>query len=262
MDKILNKMGIKSTINPSLTVYEKYSNVHIINPYKPESLVMKSVSLTRASSQYLTVSPNAALELNPVSVVCWFKRSTTTNLMYISAYEPKGANNDGRGWIMQSSSAGNDSFLWGDGDGSFASVTGDATDTNWNCIVWTFNGTTGELFENNVSKGSVNDGITYTNGGGTNPNAKAFYIGTFNNFGVGNYFDGLITGFAIFNVALNSYQRDWIYNSGQLRNYAKADFYSNCVMYLPFNDSYDDYTGNGRNATAVNSPTFDSTIPQ
>lgn len=230
-----------------------------IDSYK-SSFVPASVSLTRTSSQYLTVSPNAALELNPVSVVVWFKRNSTTNLMYIAGYQPKDSNADGRGWVMQSSSAGNDSFLWGDADGSFAHVIGDATDTNWNCIIWTFNGTTGELFENNVSKGSINDGITYTNGGATNPPSKVFYIGAFYNVSLGNYFDGLITGFAIFNIALDSNQRNLIYNGGHISDYSRYSFYSNCVMYLPFNNSYEDYKNN-YNATAVNSPTFSAQVP-
>lgn len=261
-------MGIKSTINPSLTVYENYSNVHIINPYKPESLVMKSVSLTRTSSQYLTVSPNAALELSTFSVVGWVRVSTApTSSEVLFAYAPKGAHADGRGWWISYNSSNKVAVQWGDADGSWASITESSTSSinTWHCIFFTFNGT-GELFINNVSKGTATDGITYTDGGGTWPWAKLFAIGAHDGSGAGfqaGYFhDGLITGFAIFNVALTSGQRTWLYNSGQLRNYSKADFYSNCVMYLPFNDSYNDYTGNGHNATAVNSPTFDSTIPQ
>lgn len=252
-------MPIKSSINPIFNVFERYQEVNLINPFRYD-LKLKSVSLS--TNQYLTITPVAGLETTPFTVCCWIKKSVASGVYSIANYMPKGAHADGRGFSIESN-ASNDRVFWGDADGSWAVVNGSAPTTNWKFILFNWVSPKGELFINNVSQGSVSDGISFTNHASAgDPNQKYFLIGAVYNSSITNYFNGNIAGFAIFNKELDSTEKAWIYNSGVLRDYSKASFFGNCKMYLPFNDSYDDYTGNGHNATAVNSPTFDSTIPQ
>lgn len=233
-----------------------------IDSYK-SSFVPASVSLN-GSSQYLTVSTGAYAELTTFSLVCWVYIDSVSGNGKICNYLPKGAHANGRGWQMEYNSS-TIRALFGDADGSWGLVTsGTISNSTWYCCVFTYNGTTGELFINNSSQGTFTDGITYTDGGGTWPYTKHFWLGaTDTNTGgmnAGYYFDGLQTGFAIFNIALNSDQRNLIYNGGHISDYSRYSFYSNCVIYLPFNNSYKDYKNN-YNATPVNSPTFSAQVP-
>lgn len=220
---------------------------------------MKSVSLN-GSSQYLTITPVAGLELSTFTVCIWFKKTSASGVYDIFNYMPKGAHADGRGYAM-ASHASNDRVSWGDNDGSWAVVNGPAPNTSWKSMMFTFNGTVGELLINNSVSGNVADGLGYTDGGGTNPNQKYCLIGAMYNAAFTNYFNGLITGLAIFNKVLDSTERAWIYNSGKVRDYRGAAFWSNCKLYLPFDGNFNDLSGQGNHATAVGSPTFSNDLP-
>lgn len=179
-------MPIKKTINPILTVFEKYSRQVIVNPYRYNT-ILKSVSLS--TNQYLTITPVAGLELTTFTVCAWFKKTTSSGVYAIANYLPKSAHADGRGWSLESN-ASNDRVIWGDADGSWAVVNGPAPNTSWKFIMFTFAaaGITGELFVDNTSRGTVTDGISYTNGGASNPDQKYFIIGSIYNSAFTNFF--------------------------------------------------------------------------
>lgn len=253
-------MPIKASINPIFNVFEQYSKQVIINPYR--YLSMKSVSLN-GSSQYLTITPVAGLELTTITVCVWIKRTNTSSPVTVSAYFPKGAHNDGRGWQLDSQNATYDRVFFNDADGAWGVINGTIPTTAWKFLMFTYQSSLGELFVDNISKGTLSEGLIYTDGGGANPPSKFFTIGAqYWNGAWGNYFNGLITGFAIFNKVLDSTERAWLYNSGKVRDYQAASFFgASCKMYLPFNNTFNDLSGNGNHATAVNSPTFSTDIP-
>lgn len=206
---------------------------------------MRSVGFN-GNNTYINLPTTSQLEVSPISICVWIKPLWSTNHSTTAVpltYYPKGAHTDGRGWIVcYDNSVPSYVFLAGDGDGSWATARYSTTISNqWVHLIGIHDGTTGYIYVNNTVGGTTfTDGITYVNGAYYNPASKVAYVGVTYNAGLTGYWSGYLTGLAVFNTALNSYQRSWMYNNGCLRDYSKSDFYSNCVMYLPFDNSLTD----------------------
>ena len=107
-------------------------------------------------------------------------------------------------------------------------VTTAFTDTsNWHQVVITYNGTTLELFLDNVSQGTATG--VYTN------SAANWLIGKWNRGA--NYFNGSISEVAIFDYALSSTQISTLYGSSELGSTSPMALKPQPVAYYPLGDN-------------------------
>ena len=176
------------------------------------------------SNEYIDTG-DAFTSLTSFSISAWFKSDDTSTAAQAIVSSRINSIGTSQGLDLYVSSNTLVSRVFNNGA---TEVTTAFTDTaSWHHVVMTYNGTTLELFLDNVSQGTATG--VYTN------SAANWLIGKWN--AGANYFDGSISELAVFDYALTSTQISTLYGSSSLGSGNPMALKPQPVAYYPLGDN-------------------------
>lgn len=187
----------------------------------------KAVDFTASSSEGLHRDIPPAMEVQTLSLECWFETSSTANMQMVNL-SPEGAGNDGRGCYIRILS-GTVAFLLGDADGSWHVVSSPLStyaDGNPHHVVATWDDTTARIYIDGsqvVADATWGSSIEWGDRAlGSGPTDGQMYISGSRSNVAGtvpdnSFFDGIIDEVAIYDHVLTADQVEehYAYGIGQ-----------------------------------------------
>jgi len=218
------------------------------------------------TSSYINLGNPSSLKPSVVSACAWVR---TTDLNRQSMIVDGNFQNSGQGYLLQFNASNQALFACRLNNSTFNSASGTTSvaANTWYHVVGTYDGTTIKVYVNGVLEGST----AYS--GGIGYSSANLAIGVYQSLISGYSLNGYVGPVQIYNRAITAAEVAQIYAAGSGR-YASANSYYPPIMaenllvsldagnpssYSGSGTAWNDLSGNGNNATLVNSPTFDST---
>lgn len=189
------------------------------NPTAGTGQVDGGAAFVAASKQHLKMNLPSGFRTASFSLECWIKCTNVAAGPSLVNPEPRAAAGVGLGMNLELA-ASKATLLVGDNSGSWKNVQASTTvDSNWHYIAGTFSGTTGTIYLDGTSGGTVTvtAGINWTDHTGASdyPNPAQFFIGASktNQLGSGatipdaGFFDGIMDEVRVSSTARSA---DWI----------------------------------------------------
>lgn len=216
-----------------------------------------AVSLTAASSQYLSVASNSTLQTGGTSftVAAWvYCTSLGTYHTIMGKWTQVVATSE---WRLKVDNAGNVSFSIMQGGAESAVAAGVTIGTNaWHFVVGWYDSVAGTIYVQ-LDNGTV---ASSSVAGGTTNTGTAFTIGADLQSGGANFFDGRIDEAAFWKRTLTTAERTTLYNAGAALSYGQVNSLSLTGSLISMWDLEEssgtrfDATATGNNLTPTGTP--------
>lgn len=227
-------------------------------PYSVYAINTYSTNLVRSSTQYYTAADSVDFTFGTNATTEFWARFATTPADGIEEYFLAQSAVGGYSYNMYYTNEGGTlKFIWHTLDGScialsetYGKISYTVSTNTWYHVAYVKSGSTFELFINGVSQG------TSTIDNPMCDSSVTVYVMS-KQSAAGSTFDGDIDDFRIYNVAKTGAQILTDYN-------CEITDFTNLKVYYKFNNDANEVAGVGAatdNLTAVNTPTFTTTVP-